>query len=313
MEPRVTILLPTHNRADVLGYAIKSVLWQTEKNFELLIVGDGCTDTTTDVVASFHDARIRWFDLPKAPLSGYANRNTVLRQARGRYVAYAQHDDIWFPDHVERLIAAVEGSGADWAYSLPLWAMPDGVMIPIPVNLTRGDELDHFLHVENRIPSTFVMHSRQALERVGYWPEDVRLIADWRCWQRIIETSETRAVGYCAVPTALHFSATARTADLLMELRRTSVAEAACWPPACQVAVKPGETEQRRFFETLAPAPFTWIEQVRTALPQIADRLARKWTAALESEVRALQSRWHSRSAVSRQLGSLVLPKFRMK
>ena len=145
MEPLVTILLPTHNRADVLGYAIQSVLWQTERNFELLIVGDGCTDNTPDVVATFPDPRIRWFDLSKAPGSGYANRNIALRQARGRYVAYAQHDDIMFPDHVESLIATINASGADWAYSRPLWVMPDGVVLPLSVNLTHCDELDNFI------------------------------------------------------------------------------------------------------------------------------------------------------------------------
>jgi glycosyltransferase involved in cell wall biosynthesis len=207
MSPRVTVLLPTHNRADVLGYAIQSVLWQTERDFELLVVADGCTDNTVEVVTSFGDPRIRLFDLPKAPLSGYANRNLVMRRARGHYIAYAQHDDVMFPGHIAKLIAAIDGSGADWAYSRPLWCTSEGFILPFAVKLLNADELAHFLAIENSIPSCCVMHTSGALQRAGFWPEDVPRIADWICWRRIIETSRPRALAYCACSIAAASSA----------------------------------------------------------------------------------------------------------
>jgi hypothetical protein len=206
----------------------------------------------------------------------------------------------------------MDASGADWSYSLPLWAMPDGVLIPIPVDLNDSDELDHFLLVENRIPSTCVMHSRQALERVGYWPETVPRTADWQCWKRIIETSRARTVGCCAVPTALHFSTVASRRDALMNLRWKNV-PADVWPASCRIIVPSGETEQRYFFDVLAPAPSAWVDRVRAAIPDVVERQARAWTAALESEVRTSDSRWRSRSALARRLATTFFRKGRVR
>jgi glycosyltransferase involved in cell wall biosynthesis len=305
MEPRVTILLPTHNRADVLGYAVRSALWQTETNFELLIVGDGCTDDTAQVVAGFDDARIRWFDLPKAPFSGYANRNVALRQARGRYVAYAQHDDLWFPDHLERVIAALEASGAEWGYSRPLWVM-DGTMLPFSIDLTHDNELAHFTHVENVIPSSCVAHERQALVRAGYWPEDVPSVADWHCWRRILATGPRAAVGYCTVPTALHFRANGKRGHPLAR-RLREIADATWWPEACRVPVPTGDVEQKRFFDAMSPTPSPWIDQVRAATAGVAAWLAWSGAVAFESDLRALEARSQSRSWLwSQFLGAML-------
>src|SRR4051794_20975014 len=169
--PRFTVLLPTHNRADVIGFAIRSILAQTETDFELLVVGDGCTDGTAEIVAGFDDPRISWFALNKAPYSGYSNRNIVLREAKGEFIAYAQHDDLMLPDHLALFGRAMQ-SEIDWAYSRPLWVTTDGIIVPYGTNLTIPDELRHFLEVRNTIPSNCVVHRRDCLERFGYWPED---------------------------------------------------------------------------------------------------------------------------------------------
>src|SRR5579864_9033978 len=185
-SPRFSVLLPTYNRADVLGFAIASVLAQSDPDFELLIVADGCTDGTRDVIASFSDPRIRFFDLPKAPYFGYANRNVALREARGRLIAFAAHDDILLPDHLALMGDLLDRSGVAWGYSRPLWVSTDGVVVPFCTNLDVADEMRDFLERRNPIPAGCVVHTRAALERAGFWPEDVPTAADWELWRRIL-------------------------------------------------------------------------------------------------------------------------------
>jgi glycosyltransferase involved in cell wall biosynthesis len=278
--PRFSVLLPTHNRADVIGWAIRSVLAQTEADFELLVVGDGCTDNTAAVVAAFRDPRIRWFDLPKAPHFGYANRNVALKQAAGDLIAYAAHDDLLLPDHLSRMSAALDVTAAEWAYSRPLWVSDEGVIVPYGPNLELADERETFLERANTIPSPCVAHRRSCFERFGYWREELRAGGDWDYWKRIV------AGGTCAyerVPTAMHFNASWRAprfAGILpVSALLTLAGRASWWPSALKVQIESGALPQAVIGETLSRSGLTWCDAIRRGVDTVIDRLALEMTS----------------------------------
>lgn len=117
-QPVVSVIVATYNRSAVLQYAIKSVLAQTFKDFELLIIGDCCTDNTEEVVQSFKDNRIHWHNLETNCGNQFGPNNQGLQLARGRYIAYLGHDDLWYPNHLSRLVHAIEEQNADLVFAL---------------------------------------------------------------------------------------------------------------------------------------------------------------------------------------------------
>jgi glycosyltransferase involved in cell wall biosynthesis len=273
--PRFSVLLPTHNRADVIGFAIRSILAQSEQDFELLIVGDGCTDETADIVAQFKDIRIRWFDLPKAPLSGYANRNIALRLAQGELVAYGQHDDLMLPDHLALLGQAME-PGIDWAYSRPLWVTTDGIVVPFGTNLLIPSELTRFLEFSNSIPSNCVVHRRNCLDRFGYWPEDTPYLGDWLLWKRIIIGIGAAKIAYVPTPTTLHFSAISKNSRASgrpeIETWLSVIDGGEWWPSALRHSIPLGRTEQEVLFQVLEVGGKPFITALREATSNVMDR-----------------------------------------
>jgi hypothetical protein len=281
MAPRFSVLMPTHNRADVLGYAIRSVLWQTEQDFELLIVGDGCTDNTAEVVAAFDDPRIRWFDLPKAPNFGYANRNIALKQARGDLIAFVAHDDIVFDDHLALLAATLESAGAEWAYSRPLWVAVDGTVVVYPLSLDNGRDLDAFLTKYNSIPASCVVHRRSCFEKYGYWPEDAPACGDWLLWIRIIEGGGRTNFAHCREVTSLHFVADWRRARQPNDHeQRDGLHAKGWWPVVTQLGIPQGVSEQQVFFEAITAGGADWVRGLRKDACDAVDRVA--WAAMRE-------------------------------
>ena len=106
-SPIVSTIIPTYNRAHLIGRSIRSVLAQTYEDFELIIVDDGSTDNTEEVVRAFNDQRIRYI---KHPINRgvSAARNTGIKVARGHYIAFQDSDDEWLPHKLERQMALFE-------------------------------------------------------------------------------------------------------------------------------------------------------------------------------------------------------------
>jgi hypothetical protein len=273
--PLFSILLPTHNRADVLPCAIRSVLDQTLADWELLIVGDGCTDQTAAVVQGFADPRMVWFDLPKGPHFGYANRNVALRQARGRFIAFMAHDDLWLPDHLQLLRPLLEQPGIELAYSRPLWVIPPGLIAPATFNLEYAPVLRAFLdRKQNCIPAGCVVHSRACFARYGYWNDALPARGDWDMWARIIQGGGQKNFAYLPEPTCLHFRAHWR--------HRPAVQLESVWehlhtlegliPPALKIPVPAGLTEQQAVLQAMSTNPPEWCRQLRSAVHQVLDQ-----------------------------------------
>lgn len=103
-SPTVSVIVPTYNRAGTLARAIRSVLQQTHADFEVIVVDDGSTDETAEVVAGFSDARVRY--LYQDNRGAAAARNAGIRAARAALIAFQDSDDEWLADKLDAQLEA---------------------------------------------------------------------------------------------------------------------------------------------------------------------------------------------------------------
>jgi glycosyltransferase involved in cell wall biosynthesis len=177
--PRVTAIMATWNWSSVLPFSIRSALNQSFGDFELLVVGDGCTDDSGEVVARIGDPRVRWINLAENHGHQAGPNNEGLRQARGELIAYLGHDDLWLPHHLALLVEAID-RGADLAWGIARMVAP-----------TRPD-VDGARAVAAFEPGTWlppsaVVHRRSLTERAGGWRDYRELTCDpdTELWTRL--------------------------------------------------------------------------------------------------------------------------------
>lgn len=116
MSNLVSVIMPSYNTAQYIAQSIQSVIDQTYKNWELIIVDDCSTDNTDEIVKAFDDDRIRYFKNDSN--SGAAiSRNRALREAKGKWIAFLDSDDLWLPQKLEKQIDFMEKNDYKFTYT----------------------------------------------------------------------------------------------------------------------------------------------------------------------------------------------------
>jgi glycosyltransferase involved in cell wall biosynthesis len=129
MSPAISVVLPVHNRADVLACAVQSVLDQRLANFELVIVDDGSTDGSPSVAKSFDDERIKVIELGENR-GGNAARNAGVKAAKAPLIAFLDSDDTFLPEKLERVVAEFERrAGLDLLVDSFVKVQPSGARV----------------------------------------------------------------------------------------------------------------------------------------------------------------------------------------
>ena len=110
-HPKVSVIIPTYNRADLLPRTIESVLNQTFRNFELIVVDDGSTDNTREVVKKFEEKDLRVKYIWQENSGGPARpMNVGLKISQGEYIAFLEDDDEWLPEKLQRQLEVFQNS-----------------------------------------------------------------------------------------------------------------------------------------------------------------------------------------------------------
>lgn len=186
MNDLVSIIMPSYQTAAFLEETVNSVLAQTYENWELIIVDDCSTDATDDVIARFSDARIRYYK--NETNSGAANsRNRALREAKGRYIAFLDSDDLWTAEKLERQIAFMKENGYAFSYTnyeeINEDSSPRGVLVTGPRRITKAGMYRYCF------PGCLtVMYDRDVVGLVQI--RDIRKNNDYAMWLQVIRKAD---------------------------------------------------------------------------------------------------------------------------
>lgn len=185
MNPRVSIIMPLYNKAPYVKKAVESVLTQTFKDWELIVVDDGSKDGSPQVVLDLIDERCHVYS--QGNLGVGAARNSGVQLAKSNLLAFLDADDWWESTFLEEMVGQTEVYPKAELWASNYWYVKRG-KTRVAVKLETGyfDYPEAYLQNEAMpVTSSSVLVSHKAFEEAGGFPEEVKLGEDFLLWSRI--------------------------------------------------------------------------------------------------------------------------------
>jgi glycosyltransferase involved in cell wall biosynthesis len=185
-DPEVSVVIATYNMGQHVRQAVLSVLAQSDQNLEVVVVDDGSTDNTREVLREFaEDSRVRILlqenqGQPKAKNAGW-------RKGRGRFIGFCDADDYWLPNKLALQLPLLRRDPkVGVVYSRAATLAADGTLLPPRKRMShaRSDVLER-MFISNLVPFGTAVVRRECLEQVGGFNESIPMGIDWDLWLRI--------------------------------------------------------------------------------------------------------------------------------
>lgn len=223
----ISVIIPVYNGEKTIKQTVESVLNQTIKDLEIIIINDGSQDSTLEIISRIQDCRIKVFSYPNTGSS--ASRNRGISRSSGEYISFIDADDLWIPDKLEAQLKALqENPEAAVAYSWTDCIDESGNFLGKGSYLSFNGNIYANLLLTNFIDSgSNVLIRTDALKRVGYFEESRHFSEDWDLWLRLAASYNFVAV---SKPQILYrISSNSKSVNLLqMESDSIEVIEQAC-------------------------------------------------------------------------------------
>ncbi len=204
--PVVSVIIPTYNCADYIAQTLEGIFHQTFQDLEVIVVDDGSTDRTREIVAGY--PRVCLISQQNAGVC--AARNRGIREAKGRFICLIDHDDYWFPDKLARQIEAMDNypdSGVIYT-DFTLWFPEQGVFPEVwslhkpvagnPVDPDYSGWIYHQLLLDCWVLTSTALFRSTVFQDCGGFDEALPYSEDWELWLRICRKYQFTKLRYAS-------------------------------------------------------------------------------------------------------------------